>query len=112
LTGIALALVEANDSRVTAVTVFLGRGDLGEENLDRVFLMEAGYSESAIVQCAVLAECYHFLSDRSSGFGLGQAGGDTFVLDEAANHIGEHRIAMFAGAAQFGRAFEVSHKEW
>jgi hypothetical protein len=32
------------------------------------------------------------------------------VFDEAANQIGEHRIAMFAGAAQLGGALEVSHK--
>src|ERR1041385_2638490 len=40
LAGVALALVEANDSRVAAVTIFLGGCDFGEENFHCVFLMK------------------------------------------------------------------------
>jgi hypothetical protein len=32
------------------------------------------------------------------------------MFDEAANQIGEHRVPVLAGAAQFGSSLEVSHK--
>src|SRR5438876_387712 len=46
----------------------------------------------------------------SSSLGLGQGSGDPFVLDEAADQVREHRIAMLELAAEFGGALEVSHK--
>jgi hypothetical protein len=111
LAGVALALIEANDSGVAAVTILLGRSDFGEENFDRVFLMKAGHSKPAVVQCAVFAECHHLLGNRAGGFRLGQSCRDAFVLNEAANHVGKHRVAVLASAPEFGRSFKVSHKE-
>src|SRR5881296_1110193 len=69
-------------------------------------------SRAAVVQGAALAEGDHFFGDRTSGFGLGQRGRDAFVFDEAANQVGQHGVAMLAGAAKFGGSFKVAHANW
>src|SRR5215831_907647 len=109
LGGVALALVEANDTSVAAGAVFVGGGDLVEEHFDRVFLMQACGSEAAIVHGAALAKSDHFFGDGARGFGLGERCGDAFVFDEAADEVGEHRVAMGASATEFGGTFEVAH---
>jgi hypothetical protein len=111
LGGVALALIQADDAGVAAATIFLAGSDFVEENFYGVFLVEAGGGEAAIMERATLAEGYHFFSDGAGGFGFGQSGGDAFVFDEAANQVREHRVAMGTGAAEFGGAFEVAHKE-
>ena len=42
----------------------------------------------------MLAQGEQLLGDRTGRFGFGKRRGDTLMLDEAANHVGQHRIAM------------------
>src|SRR6266446_7420691 len=109
LGGVTLPLVEADDSCVAAMALFLGRGDLVEENFHRVLLVKTRGGQAAIVEGAALAEGDHFLGDRAGGLGFGQRGGHTFVFDEAANQVGEHCISVLAGAAQLGGSLKVAH---
>jgi hypothetical protein len=46
-----------------------------------------------------LAQGHQFLGERTNGFRLGESGLDAFVLDEAANLIGEQGITMGRTAA-------------
>src|ERR1035437_2128006 len=109
LGGVALALVHLDDAGVAAVAVFEGGGDVCEEGFGGVFLAQTGGGQTAGVEGAFLAKGDEFLGDGPRGLGLGEGGGDAFVLDEAANEVGEHRVAMLAGAAQLGRSLQVSH---
>jgi hypothetical protein len=59
---------------------------------------------------AALAERDHFFGDGTRGLGLGQSRRHALVFDQAANEVGQHRVAMFGRAAQFGRSLQVSHK--
>src|SRR6266702_4064547 len=110
LGGVTLALVEADDSGVAAVALFLRRGDLVEEDFHGVLLMKTRGGQAAVVEGAALAEGDHFLGDRAGGFGFGQRGGHAFVFDEAANQVGEHRISVWCSAGQLGGSLEVAHK--
>ena len=58
---------------------------------------------------AIFSEGYHFFGERTNGLGLGQCGFDTFVLDQAANLIGEERFAMLSGTPELDRLLLVPH---
>ena len=62
-----------------------------------------------MVQGTPFAEGHHLLGNDARRLGLGQGGGDFLLLDEAAHHVGEHRISMLPGAAQLGGSYSVSH---
>src|ERR1019366_8889475 len=110
LGGITLALVELEDPGVAPATLLLRGSDLVEQNLHRVLLVETRGGDATIVKGPVLAERDHLLGDGPRGFGFGQGGGDAFVYDQAADHVGEHRVPVCAGAAQLGSSLKVSHK--
>jgi hypothetical protein len=109
LGSVAGALAELNDASVTAAAIFLGRSDFGEQDFYRVFLMEAGYGQSAGSEGTAFAKRDHFFRHRTGRFGFGQGGSDALMLNEAANQIGEHGVAVVASSAKFGCAFEVAH---
>ena len=110
LSGIALTLVQANDSRVAAVAILEAGRNVFEENLGGIFLMQSRNGQTTMMDGAALAERDHFLGHGSRGFGFGQGGCDAPVFDQAADQVGEHGIAMLKLAAQFGRSFTMSHK--
>ena len=110
MTGIALALPELNDAGIAAMTLLLGRSNFGKEDFDGVFLVEPGGGEAPIVEGAAFAEGDQFFGDGTGGFGLGQGGCDAFVLNEAANEVGEHCVPVLTGAAQFSGSLEMAHK--
>ena len=58
-------------------------------------LTQAGGGQAAVMEGAALAERHHFLRDGAGGLGLGQRGRDAPVLDQAANQVRQHRVAMF-----------------
>src|SRR5439155_10601500 len=72
-------------------------------------MTQPGGGEPARVDGAGLAEGDHFLGNRAGRFGLGQRGGHAFVLDETANQVRQHRVAVFAGAAKLGGSFPMTH---
>ena len=65
--------------------------------------------QPAMVQGAPLAKGHHLLGDDARRLGLGQGGDDFILLDEAAYHVGEHRVAVLPGAAQLGGSDSVTH---
>src|SRR6266568_1983711 len=71
---------------------------------------QARGGQAAVVERAALAESDQFLRDAARGFGFGQRGDHSPVGNEAANQVGQHRVAMLELAAQLGGAFEMSHK--
>jgi hypothetical protein len=82
----------------------------GSFEVRTALVSQARRDETAIVDGAALAEGHDLLSNGAGCLGFRQGGGDALVLDQAANHVRQHRIAMLELAAQFGSAFKVSHK--
>ena len=97
--SVALALVQTNDSSVTTVAFFLRGSNFVEQNFYRVLLMKTRDGKTPIMDSAALAERDHLLSHGPSGFRLGNGGDDALVLDETANQVSEHGVAVLAGAA-------------
>src|SRR5262249_26168100 len=83
---------------------------LVEQDFDHVLLVQSGRGQPSVVDGSPLAEGNHLFGHGTGSLGLGQGRGNAFVFDEAANQVGEHRIAMFTGAAQFSCSLEVAHK--
>ena len=67
--------------------------------------MQPSGGETPIVQSAALAEGHDFFGDGTRGLGFGHGGFDALVLDQAADQVGEHGVAMIALAAELVRAF-------
>lgn len=105
LGGVALPLVEADNASVATGAVFEERRDVLEEHFYGVFLMQARSRETAVVERAALAERDHLFGDGTRSLGLRHSGPDPFVLNQAADQVREHRVAMIAFAAKLGRAF-------
>ena len=103
-------MIKANNASVTAASLFLRRGDFVEENFDDIFLVQAGSREAAIVRAAALAESDHFFGYGSGGFGFCERGRDPLMLNKTADQVGQHGIAVLAGAAELSGAFEVAHR--
>ena len=78
--------------------------------VDKLFTRQFG-GEAAGLDGAAFAERDDLFGHGARGLGLGERGGDAFVFDEAANQVGEHRVAVFAGSAQLGSSLKVSHKQ-
>jgi len=62
-----------------------------------------------MMQRALLTKGHHFFGNNTRRFGLGQSSDDFLFLDEAAHHVGKHRIAVLSGAAQLGSSYSMSH---
>src|ERR1044071_101 len=125
--GVTLALVEFDDAGVAAIALLEGGGEFLEEDADDILVLapglasglvavetsglvtEAGRGEVPGVGGARFAEGDHFFGDRAGGLGAGQGGGDAFVFDEAGDQGGQDGIAMFAGAAELGGSFPMTH---
>ena len=107
--GIALALVQADDAGVATLAFGLGGREFVEEDAHHVILVKAGGGQTAIVEGAGFAKGDHFLGDGAGGLGFGKGRGDALVLDQAAHQVGQHGVAMLAGATKFGGSFEVAH---
>jgi hypothetical protein len=76
------------------VAPFLSGGNLIKENANGVLLMKSSCRKASMMNRAAFAESYHLFRDGSGGFGLSQRRRDSFVLDQTANQIREHRVAM------------------
>ena len=107
--GVALAAEQLDDAGVTAAAFFAGRRDFVKENLHGVFLVQASCGQTTGMDGAGFAEGHHLLRHRTRGLGLCEGGGDAFVFDQTTDEVGEHRIAMGAGASEFGCSFTMSH---
>src|SRR5205823_12095179 len=107
--GVALALTKSDNAGVTAVTTGRAWRDVIEQFFDGILLPQHRESRPSRVKRAIFSEGYHFFGERTNGLGLGQCGFDTFVLDQAANLIGEQRFAMLSGASELDRLLLVPH---
>ena len=105
-----LAARELDDPGVSTVTPFLSGGNLIEENVNGIFLVKSSCRQASMMNRAAFAESDHFFRDGPGGFGFRQRGRDSFVLDQAANQVREHRVAMRAGSAQLSGSFKVAHR--
>src|SRR5581483_3735626 len=110
LGGVALPLMQLHDARVAAAAFLLGGRDFVEQDPDRVFLVQTRRRQPAVVQRPGLAEGDHLFGHRTRRLGLRQGGRHALVLDQAANQVGQHCVPVFAGAPQFRRSLQVSHK--
>src|SRR5207249_8773147 len=111
LGGVPSTLAELDDAGVTAATFLLGGSDLVEQDAHGVLPVKTGSRQTAVMQRAILAERDHFLSHRARGTGPRHGGGHVLVLDQAADQIRQHRVAVLAGAAQLGGSFQVTHTD-
>ena len=97
--GVADTTTELDDAGVSTLARCGAWGDFGEEGFDGVLLPELASGKTAGVEISTLAQGHQFLGERANGFRLGESGLDAFVLDEAANLIGEQGITMGRAAA-------------
>jgi len=99
LGGVAAAQPQPYDARIASVPLFVRGRNFVEQQFDGIFLVEARCGQAPMVDGAAFAQGDHFFGYGTGCFGLGEGGGDAAVFDEAANQVGQHRIAVLAGAA-------------
>src|SRR4029453_6446976 len=108
--GVALALAELDNARVTAVALGRSRRDVVEEFLDSILLPQSRQGGPARVNRSSFAEGHHLFRERSNRFRFGQSCFDALMLDQGANLIREQRFAVRSRATELDRLFLVLHK--
>jgi hypothetical protein len=111
LSAVADAFAQLDDPGVAAVTVGIARSHFFEDLLDGVFVVDLGHGQTAMMQGGFFAEGDHLFRQAAAGLGLRHRGPDLTVRagEQAADHVGEHRIAMRRGPAQFQRIYFMTH---
>src|SRR5690606_37840539 len=80
-----------------------------EQLLGHLFIAEPRRRKPARVEIAALCERDVLVHHAPQVLGLRQGRHDLLVADEGCSHVGEHRLAMPAVAAELPAEFPVSH---
>src|SRR5690606_26393424 len=97
------------DAQVATRALAVTRAQLDEQSTDGFLVPQAGKGEAAVGDTVLLGQGDQRLRNAAQLLGLGKGGTDRSVLDEGRGHVGEHRIAMGTGAAEFASGFLVAH---
>ena len=106
---VAKTLTQLDNASVSPLALGSTRRNIGEEFFYSILLAEVSCSKTAGMKIASFAEGHHFLGKRPNGLGLGESGLNTAVLNEAADLVREHGIAVGGRAAKFDGFFLVAH---
>src|SRR6185369_16530466 len=107
--GVALALAELDNARVTAVALGRSRRDVLEEFFDSILVPQSRQGSPARMNRSSFTEGHHLFRERSNRFRFGQSCFDALMLDQRANLIRQHRFAVLSRAAELDRLFLMPH---
>src|SRR3546814_7653542 len=97
------------DPQVAARAALVARAELDEQLADRCLVAQAREGEAAVGDAVGLGHRDQRLGDAAQFLRLRQRGLDQPVLEQRGGHVGEHRIAVRAGAVEFASGFLVAH---
>src|SRR5439155_10567347 len=108
--GVALALAELHNARVTAVALRRSWRDVVEQSLYDSLLPQCRECGPARMNRSLFSERNHLFRERSNRLRFGQRCFDALMFDQGANLICQQRFAVLSRAAKFDRLFLVPHK--
>src|SRR5690606_19607611 len=106
---VASAEAALEDAQVATRTLAVARAEFDEQRADGFLVAQAREGETTVGDAVLLGQGDQRLGNATQLLGLGQGSTDGTVLDDRRGHVGEHRIAVGTGAAEFAAGLLVAH---